>query len=144
MKKLTVALLGIMTALGLSSCMGTSQDTATQQSSTGGMIGMIAVYAVILIGMYLLFIRPSSKKKKEEEALRQSLEIGDEIITIGGITGRVVSIKDDDSFILETGPDRTRMLFQKWALSTIVTEKTIADPKADKKKEKEKKKAEEK
>ena len=144
MKKLTVALLSIMTALGLSSCMGVSQDGTAQQSSTGGMIGMIAIYAVILIGMYLLFIRPSSKKKKEEEALRQSLEIGDEIITIGGITGRVVSIKDDDSFILETGPDRTRMLFQKWALSTIVTEKTIADPKAEKKKDKEKKKVEEK
>ncbi len=146
MKKLTVALLGIMTALGLSSCMGASQDGTAQQSSTGGMIGMIAIYAVILIGMYLLFIRPSSKKKKEEEALRQSLEIGDEIITIGGITGRVVSIKDDDSFILETGPDRTRMLFQKWALSTIVTEKTVVDPKADKKKDKEKdkKKVEEK
>ena len=142
MKKLTVALLSIMTALGLSSCMGVSQDGTAQQSSTGGMIGMIAIYAVILIGMYLLFIRPSSKKKKEEEALRQSLEIGDEIITIGGITGRVVSIKDDDSFILETGPDRTRMLFQKWALSSIMTEKTAAEPKSEKKKDK--KKAEEK
>lgn len=144
MKKLTVVLLGIMTALGLSSCMGVSQDGTTQQPAMGSMIGMIAIYAVILIGMYLLFIRPSSKKKKEEEALRQSLEIGDEIITIGGITGRVVSIKDDDSFILETGPDRTRMLFQKWALSSIITEKTVVESKPDKKKEKEKKKAEEK
>ncbi len=144
MKKFMLALLSIVTVLGLSSCAAATQD-ASAQGSSGGMIGMIAVYAVILIGMYFLFVRPSSKKKKEEEALRESLEIGDEIITIGGITGRVVSIKDDDSFILETGPDRTRILFQKWALSSIVTEKALAEPKSDKKKDdKEKKKAEEK
>ena len=143
MKKLMLVLLSVMTVFGLSSCMGTSsQDGNAQQASTGGMIGMIAVYAAILIGMYLIFIRPGSKKKKEEEALRDSLEIGDEIITIGGITGRVVSIKEDGSFILETGSDRTRILFQKWALSSIVTEKTPAEPVAEKKKAK--KKAEEK
>ena len=140
MKKVIVALLSIMTTLGLSSCVNAGAQS--EQGSSASMIGMIAIYAVILIGMYLLFVRPSSKKKKEEEALRDSLEIGDEIITIGGITGRVVSIKDDGAFILETGPDRTRMLFQKWALSSIITEKSAAEPKSEKKKDK--KKAEEK
>ena len=77
--------------------------------------------------------------------MRQSLEIGDELITIGGIKGRVVSIKDDESFILETGPDRTKILFQKWAISSIVTEKPELTAKADDKKKKSKKdKAEEK
>jgi len=142
MKKVIVALLSIMTTLGLSSCVNNANAQSAEQGSSAGMIGMIAIYAVILVGMYFLFVRPSSKKKKEEEALRDSLEIGDEIITIGGITGRVVSIKDDGAFILETGPDRTRMLFQKWALSSIITEKAVAEPKSDKKKEK--KKAEEK
>ena len=73
------------------------------------------------------------KKKKQEEELRNNLEIGDELITIGGIMGRVVSIKDDDSFILETGPDRTRIHFKKWAISTIVTEKQQPETKDNKK-----------
>ena len=84
----------------------------------------------------------STKKKKQEEQLRNSLEIGDELITIGGITGRVVSIKDDESFILETGPDRTKIQFQKWAISTITTEKEL--PTTNKKKKKDKEKADEK
>ena len=83
-----------------------------------------------------------AKKKKQEEQLRNSLEIGDELITIGGITGRVVSIKDDESFILETGPDRTKIQFQKWAISTITTEKEL--PTTNKKKKKDKEKADEK
>ena len=64
------------------------------------------------------------KKKKEEAQLRNSLEIGDEITTIGGIMGRVVAIKDDeDAIIIETGSDRVKMKFKKWCISTVDTVK---------------------
>lgn len=89
------------------------------------MLPMLAIYAVIFIALYFFLIRPQSKKRKEEEAMRNNLEIGDEITTIGGIVGRVVSINDDtESLVIETGADRNKMRLKKWAVSSIDTDKT--------------------
>ena len=99
----------------------------------GGMIGMIAIYAVIIGLVYLFLLRPNLKKKKEEAAMRNNLEIGDEVTTIGGIVGRVVAIKDDeDALIIETGSDRVKMKFRKWCISSVDTVKEM--PKTDEKK----------
>lgn len=88
------------------------------------MILMIAIYAAIFAALYFFLIRPNSKRKKEEAQMRNSLEIGDEITTIGGIMGRVVAIKDDeDAIIIETGSDRVKMKFKKWCISTVDTVK---------------------
>lgn len=73
---------------------------------------MVAVFAV----MYFLMIRPQKKKQKEEQAMRDNLQIGDEITTIGGIVGKIVTVKDD-SLIIETGADRNRMKITRWAIS---------------------------
>ena len=90
----------------------------------GGMIGMIAIYAVILGLVYLFLLRPNSKKKKQEAEMRNNLEIGDEITTIGGIVGRVVAIKDEeDALVIETGSDRVKMKFKKWCISSVDTVK---------------------
>lgn len=138
MKKAIIAALGLMATLGFTSCSTAGADG--QQMDMQSLLPMILIYGLLIAALYFFMIRPNSKKKKQEEALRNSLEIGDELITIGGIMGRVVSIKDDDSFILETGPDRTKIQFQKWAISTIVTEKElqIETKKKDKKKAEEK------
>ena len=99
----------------------------------GGMIGMIAIYAVIIGLVYLFLLRPNSKKKKEEAAMRNNLESGDEVTTIGGIVGRVVALKaDEDALIIETGSDRVKMKFRKWCISSVDTVKEI--PKTDEKK----------
>ena len=99
-----------------------------EASASGGnqssMIFMILFYVAIFAALYFFLIRPNSKKKKEEAQLRNSLEIGDEITTIGGIMGRVVAIKDDeDAIIIETGSDRVKMKFKKWCISTVDTVK---------------------
>ena len=76
---------------------------------------------IVLIGvMYFIMIRPQKKRQKEEQEMRNSLEIGDEIITIGGIVGRVVTIREED-LIIETGADRTKMKIQRWAVNTNKT-----------------------
>ena len=100
----------------------------------GGMFGgnsmwvMILIYGAIIAGVYFFLIRPNSKKKKEEAQMRNSLEIGDEITTIGGIMGRIVAIKDDeDAIIIETGSDRVKMKFKKWCISSV---DTVKEPKA--------------
>ena len=77
-------------------------------------------FVLILIVMYFLMIRPQQKKQKEEQKMRNSLRVGDELTTIGGIKGRVVSIKDD-TIVLETGNDRTKIQFEKWAIQTVHT-----------------------
>ncbi|MDR1565221.1 MAG: preprotein translocase subunit YajC [Oscillospiraceae bacterium] len=96
----------------------------------GNFTTMIIIYAVILGGMYLLFIRPQSKKKKQEEALRKNVDVGDEITTIGGIMGRVISIKEEtESVVIETGTDKTRIRIKKWAIgaNNTVKEKNDAE-----------------
>ncbi len=92
--------------------------------STGGMLQLVLTTVAIVVAFYFFLIRPQSKKQKEEENMRKNLEIGDEITTIGGIMGRVVSINDDtDSMVIETGADRTKLRFKKWAISSVNTEK---------------------
>lgn len=106
----------------------------------GGMSGMnptimIVFYVAIFAALYFFLIRPSSKRKKEEAKMRNSLEIGDDVTTIGGIMGKVVAIKEDeDAIIIETGSDRVKMKFKKWCISTVDTEKEQpAEAKTEKK-----------
>ena len=79
---------------------------------------------LIVVLMYFVMIRPQRKKQKEEQRMRNSIRVGDEITTIGGICGRVVNIKED-ALVIETGADRNKMTIKKWALQSCAT---IHDP----------------
>lgn len=81
---------------------------------------MIITLVVMVAIFYFMLIRPENKRKKEAEALRSALKVGDEIVTIGGICGTVVDVKEE-KFVIETSADRVRVEFQKWALSTNET-----------------------
>ncbi len=105
-------------------------DATTDLGSTGGMTTIIMI--VLMLGIfYFMMIRPENKRKKEAEQMRSSLKVGDEITTIGGITGKVVSVKDD-RFVIETGADQVRIEFAKWALSTNDTATAAAKEEAKK------------
>lgn len=95
----------------------------TNASASGASMWiLILFYAVLIGGMYLLLARPQQKKRKKEEKMRSSVQVGDDITTIGGIVGRVVSIKaDQDIFIIETGTDRSRLKIKKWAIGSVET-----------------------
>ena len=112
-----------------------AEGSASNQLSLGGMLPYILIWVAIIGFMYFFLIRPNSKKKKEEAQMRNSLEIGDEITTIGGIVGRIVAINDEeDAIIIETGSDRVKMKFKKWCISTVDTVKEKpADAQAEKK-----------
>ena len=93
--------------------------------TSGQLISMLLTYGVVIGGMYLFLFRPQQKKRKQEEEMRKSIEIGDEITTIGGIVGKVISIKDDsDSLVLESGSDKIRI--KRWAIASTsnITENT--------------------
>jgi len=90
------------------------------------------VMIVLMIGvLYFMMIRPENKRKKEAENMRNSLKVGDEVTTIGGIVGTVVNVKDD-KFVMETSADQVRIEFQKWALSTNETAAKAAKEEAKK------------
>ncbi len=88
-------------------------ETTSSTSSFGTIILMVALFAI----MYFMMIRPQKKKQKEEQEMRDSIQIGDEITTIGGICGRVVTVKED-SLVIETGADRNKMKITRWAIQT--------------------------
>jgi preprotein translocase subunit YajC len=77
---------------------------------------MIAVF-------YFFLIRPQKKKAKQDKDMRDNLQIADEVVTIGGIIGRVLSVKDD-TVLIETGGDKTRIRVLR---SAIAENKTIHD-----------------
>lgn len=109
----------------------------TPQNGTGNIIFMIVLYAAIFLALYFFLIRPNSKRKKQEAELRNNLEIGDEITTIGGIVGRVVAIKEEeDEIIIETGSDRCKLKMKRWCISSVNTVKEKPEAKTEEKTEK--------
>ena len=80
--------------------------------------GPFLIMAVVLVGMYFLVIRPQKKQEKETNEMRNNLQVGDEITTIGGIIGKVVSIKEE-TVLIETGHDRTKIRILKSAVRNV-------------------------
>ena len=94
-----------------------ASGTAANGANAGkSQISLIVMMVLLFAVMYFVRIRPQKKKQKEEQAMRDNLQIGDEITTIGGIVGKIVTVKDD-SLIIETGADRNRMKITRWAIS---------------------------
>ena len=77
----------------------------------------IVMLVLMFALLYFFMIRPENKRNKEAENLRNSLAVGDEITTIGGMTGTVCAVKEN-TIVFETGADRVRIEITKWAVST--------------------------
>ena len=102
-------------------------------TSTFDPSGIIMIVAMLGI-FYFLLIRPENKRKKEVERTRNSVKTGDEITTIGGIVGKVVSVKDD-KIVIETSADQVRLELTKWAISSNDTAVAAAKEEAKKQQE---------
>lgn len=95
-------------------------DEGADASAAGGasMIGMIGMIVVLVVVFYFFLYRPQKKQERETAAMRDSIELGDVISTVGGIIGVVVRIKDE-MLLIETGADRTRLQVMKWAVRGV-------------------------
>ena len=96
---------------------------ASTTASGGGMQSMIVmvIYLAVIFGaMYLLLIRPQRKTQKEEKKMRENLRVGDEIVTIGGIYGRVISLKED-TIVFESNSAHSKRTVARWALQSNLT-----------------------
>ena len=119
-------------------------ESAAGTTAAGSSASMILMFVVLIAVFYFFMIRPENKRKKEAQQMRDSLKVGDNITTIGGIIGDIVSIKDD-SIVIETTTDRVRVEFLKSAIGQVGTlDEQAAAQQRPAKKDKKADKAEEK
>mgnify|MGYP000837595681 FL=1 len=93
--------------------------TATANESVSMLATFIPLILMIVI-FYFLLIRPQKKRDKEVQKMRENIEIADEVVTIGGIIGRIVSIKDD-TVVIETAGDRSKIRLARWSIQQNIT-----------------------
>ena len=79
-------------------------------------VSTILPILLLIVVFYFMLIRPESKRKKQAAEMRNSLAVGDEITTIGGIIGTICAVKEN-TIVIETGADRVRIEFTKWAVA---------------------------
>lgn len=84
----------------------------------GSSIGSILIIVVMFVALYFFMIRPQKKQEKEVANMRNNLQVGDEITTIGGIIGKIVSIKEE-TLMIETGHDRAKIRILRSAVRCV-------------------------
>ena len=85
----------------------------------GNMLATLLPLVLLLVVMYFLLIRPQKKREKQVNQMRSNVRVGDEIITIGGICGKVVKTKDE-SLVIQVGADKVKFEIMRWAVSKVV------------------------
>jgi len=91
----------------------------TAAAETGGSIISLLLPFIILFGlMYLMIFLPQKRREKKTKGMLAALQVGEEVVTIGGIRGRVVNIKDDEVTI-ESGIDKTRLTLNRGAIGEV-------------------------
>jgi len=122
----------------------TAETADTSAASSASSVSFIVSLVLMIAIFYFLIIRPQNKKDKEQKAMRNSLRIGDEVVTIGGIIGIIVHLNSEtETILIETGSDRSRIRIKSWAISENLTKHDEQDEISKKKKSKKKDKIEE-
>ena len=86
--------------------------------ATYSIIGVVIYFALLFGVMYLLFILPHRRREKKTRQMLEALRVGDEIVTVGGISGTVLSMKDDE-ITIETSIQKTKISIKKWAVKEV-------------------------
>lgn len=96
----------------------TASNTSSQVQGNpvGNMLSMFLPLILMFVLLYFFMIRPQKKRDKEIQNMRSSLQIGDEVVTTGGIIGIVASLKED-TVVIETGSDRSKVRLARWAIA---------------------------
>ena len=129
MKKTIAALLGTVSAAALCSLTAFADEAAASSSQTASqevnptmqLLTSIIPFAIALVLLYLILLRPQQKREKEAQAMRDAVRIGDEVCTAGGIVGIVLKV-EEETVVLETGAERNRIRIKKWAIHENITQ----------------------
>ncbi|HHV98531.1 MAG TPA: preprotein translocase subunit YajC [Clostridiaceae bacterium] len=82
-------------------------------------IGTILYFVFFIVIMYLIIFLPQKRRDKKAREMLNSLQVGNEVITIGGVAGKIINIKDDEVTI-ETSVEKTQLVFKKWAIKEVI------------------------
>ena len=105
--------------------------SATGSASMTETLFTLLPMILIIVFMFILSYLPQKRQDKKDAAMRSSIEIGDKVTTIGGIVGIVCAIADkDDTIVIETGSDRTKIRFRRSAISSVEKLDTGKDSKS--------------
>ena len=105
--------------------------SATGSASMTETLFTLLPMILIIVFMFILIYLPQKRQDKKDAAMRSSIEIGDKVTTIGGIVGIVCAIADkDDTIVIETGSDRTKIRFRRSAISSVEKLDTGKDSKS--------------
>jgi preprotein translocase subunit YajC len=114
--------MSILNLIGITDVLA-GTPVAAPQSAGEGMLSMLPMLVIIVVVFYFLFVRPQSKRAKEQRDLLDSLSIGDEVITIGGVAGKITKLRDN--FIVINVNENNELTIQKSAISTILPKGTL-------------------
>ena len=137
-------LFGLMTAFAVSfSAVTVFANGGASAAGGQDMLVTFVPFIVLIVGMYFILIRPQKKKEKETREMLNSLVVGDEIVTIGGIVGKVVKVKEN-KVTIETGSDRVKLEFERGAVGRVTkkNEKAVKTEESEANKALEQEKAE--
>ncbi len=95
-------------------------SSTDQMSSWLMILAQLLPILLVVVVMYFILIRPQRKREKETQKMRNSIQVGDEVTTSGGIVGRVVSLRED-TVVIETGSDRSKIRIKRWAIQSNET-----------------------
>ena len=90
-------------------------------NTTSAMRLQLVPFAIALVLLYFILLRPQQKREKEAQAMRENVSVGDEVCTAGGIVGIVLKV-EDDTVVLETGAERNKIRIKKWAIHENITQ----------------------
>ena len=110
----------------LAAAAGTMTEAEAQAAATSQLVSSVIMMVAVLGLFYFMAVRPQKKKEKEQKEMREALQIGDEVTTIGGIVGIVVR-KGEDTVVIETGGDRSKIRVKTWAISENLTKHDAPD-----------------
>ena len=96
-------------------------DAAAQMGGIGAAISSFLPLIIMIVIFYFMLIRPQQKREKQFRAMLAALKAGDQVLLNCGIEGKIISVKEDD-IVIETGADRVKLTFRKWAVKEVITQ----------------------
>ena len=123
MMKLSAGVTAALAAGALFALTVFADEAASGQQQVSGwqLLGSMWPFAAALVLMYLLLFRPQQKREKEAKLMRENVRVGDEVCTAGGLVGIVIKVTDD-TVVLETGGERSKIRVKKWAIHENITQ----------------------
>lgn len=110
-----------MSQLSMFITIAAANADAAEVPSLGAQLASLIIPLALMVAVFYFFlIRPQKKREKQTQQMQNSLQVGDEIVTTGGIVGIVVSIKED-TVVLETANDRSKIRIKRWAIASNET-----------------------